>query len=560
MGSSDFVPEHLKPFVFEQHYELYTYEEHSIWRYVMRQLRHFFKDHAHHSYLEGLEKTGISIDSIPRIEDMDQKLSKIGWRAIAVSGFIPPMAFMEFQSLGILPIAREVRQLEHILYTPAPDIIHEAAGHAPMLINPDFSHYLKSYGEVAIKSIFSKEDLDYYLAVRNLSDIKERTQSSDKEIQKAEEHLKTVEKSQRYLSEANLLSRMNWWTAEYGLLGEPAKIFGAGLLSSVEESQNVFSESVKKIPLTLDCINYGYDITKPQPQLFVTPDFKHLTSVLEEMAKTMAYRLGKTEGLKKALRSQTVNTVELDSGLQISGKLDDVKFLENNNTPFFLKFEGPTQLSYKSQQLPHHGPDFHEHGFSTPLGDFTGELKLQSPTKLEYASGMKVQGVLKKIIEKDSKPLIATFENAQVTYKNETLFQPDWGVFDLCLSSTHVPSVFSGFADRLRALKYSFKEFFEPIEIQTKKEHSKRNYKEELFQQIRKLREHDFCPTEFEKIKELYFDTQQDHWLIALEIYEVATKNNKLEKTKDLLAHIEDLKKNPDLRPLIQRGINLIYA
>jgi phenylalanine-4-hydroxylase len=35
---------------------------------------------------------------------------------------------MEFQAYNVL--ASDIRQLEHIEYTPAPDIIHEGAGHA----------------------------------------------------------------------------------------------------------------------------------------------------------------------------------------------------------------------------------------------------------------------------------------------------------------------------------------------------------------------------------------------------------------------------------------------
>jgi hypothetical protein len=39
---------------------------------------------------------------------------------------------MEFQAYNVLVIASDIRQLEHIEYTPAPDIIHEGAGHAPL--------------------------------------------------------------------------------------------------------------------------------------------------------------------------------------------------------------------------------------------------------------------------------------------------------------------------------------------------------------------------------------------------------------------------------------------
>ena len=40
---------------------------------------------------------------------------------------------------------------------------------------------------------------------------------------------------------------MNWWTVEYGLIGEinNPKIYGAGLLSSVAESENCLKKLKK---------------------------------------------------------------------------------------------------------------------------------------------------------------------------------------------------------------------------------------------------------------------------------------------------------------------------
>ena len=115
----------------------------------------------------------MDFDSIPRIEKMSEKLQKFGWQAVPVDGFLPPAVFMELQSMSVLPIASAIRTIDHILYTPAPDIVHEAAGHAPMLINRDFANYLRRYAHVAKKTIMSSKDLEQYIAIRELSDKKE---------------------------------------------------------------------------------------------------------------------------------------------------------------------------------------------------------------------------------------------------------------------------------------------------------------------------------------------------------------------------------------------------
>ena len=58
----------------------------------------FLKKHAHYFYITGLEKACISVDKIPNMYGMIRILKDIGWVAVAVDGFIPTSAFMEFQS------------------------------------------------------------------------------------------------------------------------------------------------------------------------------------------------------------------------------------------------------------------------------------------------------------------------------------------------------------------------------------------------------------------------------------------------------------------------------
>jgi len=106
--NSNNIPNHLKKYIVEQNYDRYNIIDHNIWSFIMDISIPFFKKHAHHSYFEGLKKTGITFNKIPSIKNMNAKMSKFGWRAVAVRGFIPPEIFMEFQALGILPIACDI--------------------------------------------------------------------------------------------------------------------------------------------------------------------------------------------------------------------------------------------------------------------------------------------------------------------------------------------------------------------------------------------------------------------------------------------------------------------
>src|SRR6478672_5882187 len=315
------LPKHLLQFAVDQRYEDYTPVDHAVWRFIMRQNMFFLKEYAHKVYFQGLLNTGISFDRIPRIQEMNDILAKIGWGAVAVDGFIPPAAFMEFQAYKVLVIACDMRQIHHIEYTPAPDIVHEAAGHAPIIVDREYSNYLQRFGEVGAKAMQTRKDFELYEAIRHLSILKELPNSDEKEVAEATKEVERRFANLGEPSEMALLSRLHWWTVEYGLIGtlENPKIYGAGLLSSIGESVSCLESNVRKIPYSIDAKNQAFDITTKQPQLFVSKDFKHLRDVLEEFASTMAYRVGGLEGINKAIECNRVATAEYSSGLQVTG-------------------------------------------------------------------------------------------------------------------------------------------------------------------------------------------------------------------------------------------------
>src|ERR1035437_4308068 len=189
------LPKHLLNLVIEQPYNDYTPQDHALWRYVMRQNVRFLSGVAHGSYLDGLKKTGISLDKIPNMYGMNRILKDIGWAAVAVDGFIPPSTFMEFQAHNVLVIAADIRPMDQIGYTPAPDIIHEAAGHAPIIADPVYANYLREFGVVGAKAFSAPHDRKVYEAVRHLSILKADPYAELKDIAKAEKNLEKLSAS-----------------------------------------------------------------------------------------------------------------------------------------------------------------------------------------------------------------------------------------------------------------------------------------------------------------------------------------------------------------------------
>ena len=528
------IPEYLKPYIVEQDASLYTAIDHASWRFILKIARAFFATHAHQKYLDGLRETGISTERIPLISEMDQCLRKFGWRAVAVSGFIPPAVFMEYLSLGILPIACDMRKIENLAYTPAPDIVHEAAGHAPIIADPEYSEYLRNYGEISQKAIYSRQDLEVYYAIRNLSVVKEDPRSSPGAVASAQKSLDVAIADVDYVTEATQLARMSWWTIEYGLVGHDTnpKIYGAGLLSSVGEGFQCLGPGVKKIPFSLDCIHMTYDITRPQPQLYVSPDFQTLTDVLSQFGDTLAFRRGGKEGLDKAIQAEVPTTSVLDSGIQISGTL--TRYRVAAGRPIHLQFTGPTQLSYGNRELEGQGADYHTGGFGTPIGKLKDgrspaeltetELKSMGP-RLEFESGVVVEGKFVRSIRKDSKNLILVFNPCTVRLGSEILFQPEWGNFDMACGVS-VTSVFGGAADRLKYL--SITGGFSQAPGKPKSNLTAENRElNELYREVREIREGRASDDShlFRIHRRLEKDFQDD-WLLRYEILEILRGRN----------------------------------
>ncbi len=560
MATFQSLPPYLQKYCTTQDYDRYSPEDHAAWRYIMRQSREFFKKYAVSDYLKGCEKTGIPLDRIPRISDMDKALNRFGWGAVPVCGFLPPAAFLDFQARKVLPIATDMRTISHIAYTPAPDIVHEAAGHAPILAQPAYARYLSQYATLAQKAIFSDKDIALYQAIRILSDIKENPDGTAKQIAKAEADLKAAASQVNHVSEASKVARMNWWTAEYGLSGtlKNPKIYGAGLLSSVGESQNCLSAKVKKIPFSIDCIEVSYNITEPQPQLFVTPDLETLSEVLKDLEKQMSYQRGGVYGLDEAKRCQTLATVVINSGIAVSGIVSE--FEKHRDSVEFVRFKGPVQLSFADEQLPGHGTKRHPDGFSSPLGNwkttvskdpsrFTdselakiGIAKGKSAT-LKFANGFEVKGKVAGWLRKKNRLLLITWKDCQVTRGDKVYFQPAWGEFDM-LVGTEVPSVYGGPADREAYGDYEMglaetqPGRKSPFSASEKKRFA-------AYTELRQLRGSKVTDQTKDKVEALvarYAKDFPDEWLIKVELIEVA--HSLLKKDAKKVAGLADFEKS----------------
>ena len=565
------LPKSLHTFIVKQPYSEYTRQNQAVWRYVMRLNIDYLKDVVHKSYIKGLDLTGILIDKIPMMEGMNRILKDIGWAAVAVDGFIPPNAFMEFQAHNVLVISSEIRTIDHIGYTPAPDIIHEAAGHAPIIANPEYSEYLRRFGELGSKAISSPEDDKIYHAIRELSILKENPNSSQKDILLATKKVEDIQNNMTELSEMAKIRNLHWWSVEYGLIGDinNPKIYGAGLLSSIDESKECLSPKIKKIPYTIDAADTNFDITATQPNLFVTPTFSHLSYVLEKFANKMSVRIGGLSSVNKLINSKKLGTIQLSTGIQISSVFERV--ISHDDNPIYIQSSHKTSLSDQNKELIGHGINYHKDGFGSPIGKLEGiniAIEDMSPTDLEaygivegkfvelrFEGGVCVKGKIitgKRDIQ--GKIQLISISNCTVTYNSEILFNPDWGIYDMAVGK-NVVSVFAGPADD---------NSFENTRKKPKTTSALINYSKEelelhsLYGEVRSIRDSKVC--DILKIEPIYNNIKlnfPNEWLILLEIYEILFHQTSDLKDKVLVSLLE-LQKNEKYSNLITNGLRLI--
>lgn len=568
----DRLPKHLKQFIKPQDYQDYTPINQAVWRYVMRKNVDYLSKVAHESYLEGLRKTGLEVDSIPNMYGMNRILKEIGWAAVAVDGFIPPNAFMEFQAYNVLVIASDIRQLEHIEYTPAPDIIHEGAGHAPIIANPEYAEYLRRFGEIGCKAISSGKDYELYEAIRLLSILKEAEGTPQEQIDAAEKAVATLQNNMGEVSEMARIRNLHWWTVEYGLIGsvENSKIYGAGLLSSIGESAWCMTDEVVKIPYDISAADQSFDITKPQPQLYVTPDFAHLNLVLEEFANGMALRTGGLSGVQKLIDSKAIGTIELSTGLQVSGVFTNV--IENSGKTVYIQTTGKTALSYREKELVGHGTETHKDGFGSPIGKLKGinlSIEDMSPrdlraydiyeaetVTLEFEGDITVTGeIITGSRNLQGEIILISFRNCTVMHNDEVLFRPEWGIYDMAVGKKIV-SAFSGPAD---VRSFDLITHVPSSKTIKAKQSVERSELEALYQTVRDIRE---GRDSYKNLSDVFEDLHTKHpkdWLLSIELVELLHHSSQEGLKQQVLLHLENIKnQRPKVAHLIHDGLELI--
>jgi len=176
--------------------------------------------------------------------------------------------------------------------------------------------------------------------------------------------------------------------------------------------------------------------------------------------------------------------------------------------------------------------------------------------RIEFVSGVLVSGRVEKILRRDDKLLLITFSNCSAKYGERVLFEPAWGVYDMAVGE-QISSVFNGAADKDAYNQVALVPKERTIKVSSDE---KRKRLENLYQQVRKIRE---SKTGYERLGEIWETQQAEHpedWLLSMEIFEILDTTNQQPELKDRAETLLNEKKaiTKDLATLIGWGFRLV--
>ncbi|MEP6494949.1 MAG: phenylalanine 4-monooxygenase [bacterium] len=265
----------------DQPYALYSTDNHETWQRLYARMQDRWTRYGNPRFLDGLATLCIDATQVPRLEDVNRFMApRTGFRAKAVSGFVPAFNFFDCLSRREFPTTITIRDGSSLDYLPEPDIFHDIAGHVPMHTDPAFAETLVRFGACA------------HLAAELVSTVADRS-----------------ERLRRLTSMQNALQRFFWFTVEFGLMRgrtrDEVKVYGSGLLSSYGEIvHSVEHPSVQRYPLQLEwVVNQHFEIDSYQPLLFIVDDFDHLFELVGELETWM--RAGRLDNVTPGSRQMS---------------------------------------------------------------------------------------------------------------------------------------------------------------------------------------------------------------------------------------------------------------
>jgi len=220
----------------EQDFSRYADADHDTYRRLYARQLAQLPGLACDEFIAAVQQLGAP-ERIPRFDDISERLMRsTGWQIVGVPGLIPEEAFFALLAERKFPVTDWMRKPDEFDYVVEPDVFHDLFGHVPLLFNPMFADYMQAYGAGGMKA--------------------------------------------SRLDACELLTRLYWYTVEFGLINTPQglRAYGAGILSSAGELRHsVNAPGVSRVAFDLQrLMRTRFRIDTYQATYFVIDSFQQL--------------------------------------------------------------------------------------------------------------------------------------------------------------------------------------------------------------------------------------------------------------------------------------------
>jgi phenylalanine-4-hydroxylase len=243
----------------QQQYNTYTAEHFKVWDILFTRQMQNLKTTVTEKYLDGLAKINFNEHRIPDFTETNNLLEKhTGWHIQAVPGIIPDKEFFLLLNQRRFPATCWLRNYSQLNYIEEPDMFHDVFGHIPLLTDSHFCDFLLGLSEIALQHINNPYAIE-------------------------------------------LMSRIYWFTVEFGLIEENGKtrIYGAGIISSAGETEYSLGPVPARYPFDVaQVLNTPFHKDRMQDMYFVINSFEQLYHCLPQLQHNLEHKLAQPHGLE----------------------------------------------------------------------------------------------------------------------------------------------------------------------------------------------------------------------------------------------------------------------
>ena len=217
-------------------------EQNNIWHTLYNRQLPRVKQYACQEYLDGFAILKLPAEGVPDLDFLNEKITPLtGWRVVRTPvRYSDAVAWYAHFARREFLITDYMRAWDELDFTPEPDMFHDIFGHLPFMVLPGYTE-LQDLFAPAFHSANPKQKED--------------------------------------------IKRLAWFSAEFGLIRENGaiKVFGAGLISSAGEMENVLAGKVPLLPFNVETIlNFDKAVWSFNHQLFVFDSLEMLKDELRQ--------------------------------------------------------------------------------------------------------------------------------------------------------------------------------------------------------------------------------------------------------------------------------------